>query len=242
MAPLPALNDAPADKPAASAALPKLPDLAPAKAPSKLPSLTAITGEKTPSSMDVLQPKDGIDSKPIAAPGAASVPAPSLPKLITDDSVVVPQRQLPDVDVTGDSATPPVSSPLAVVPPPKKPAITTPPAKQADAPKPAIKVDNAGDGVKSSYSFEKDKSDLSDDVKTKLNTMADGLKKSQGRALIVAYAAGGAEEASIARRVSLSRALQIRAFLISKGVNPLSLNVQALGNQINADTADVFVK
>ena len=44
---------------------------------------------------------------------------------------------------------------------------------------------------------------------------------------------------------ALSRALAIRAFLISKGVNQLSINVQALGNQVpsgDADRADVFLK
>ena len=248
---LPKLGDVP-DAKSTAPSLPKLPDLAPAKVPSHLPSLTAITGDKTPSSMDILQPRDGVEAKPLAAPGAPPA-SPTLPKLGGNDSAIVPQRQLPDVDVTSGAAkspTPdkmpvPVSSPLAATPSVKSAPIAAAPVPQKPVEseaKLAIKPDVAGDGEKHSFSFEKDKSDLSDDVKSKLNTMADGLKKSQGRARIVAYAAGGAEEASVARRISLSRALQIRAFLISKGVNPLSLNVQALGNQTNADTADVFVK
>jgi outer membrane protein OmpA-like peptidoglycan-associated protein len=43
----------------------------------------------------------------------------------------------------------------------------------------------------------------------------------------------------------LARALQIRAYLISKGVNQLSINVQAMGNQVpsgDADRADIFIK
>lgn len=94
-------------------------------------------------------------------------------------------------------------------------------------------------------SFGKDKADLSDEAKSDLNDIAEQVKKSQGSVRIVAYAAGSAEEAPVARKLSLGRALQMRAFLIDRGVNPQSINPQALGNQVpsgDADRAEVFVK
>ena len=93
--------------------------------------------------------------------------------------------------------------------------------------------------------FGKDKTDLSDDAKAALADIAERVKKSDGTVRIVAYAGGTAEQASVARRISLSRALAIRAELIKKGVNSLNINVQALGNQVpsgDTERADVFVK
>ena len=58
---------------------------------------------------------------------------------------------------------------------------------------------------------------------TDLNDIAEQVKKSQGSVRIVAYAAGSAEEAPVARKLSLGRALQMRAFLIDRGVNPQSI-------------------
>lgn len=62
---------------------------------------------------------------------------------------------------------------------------------------------------------------------------------------VVAYASGSEDQKSIARRVSLSRALAIRAFLIDQGIDNLRINVQAMGNKDeggNPERADVFVK
>jgi len=91
-------------------------------------------------------------------------------------------------------------------------------------------------------SFAQDKTDLNDAAKAELTTVAENVKKSQASVRVEAYATGTAEQASVARRISLSRALAIRAFLIDKGVNALSINVQALGNKKPTDSAEVFVK
>ncbi len=51
------------------------------------------------------------------------------------------------------------------------------------------------------------------------------------RVNIVAYASAAADQASTARRVSLSRALSVRAYLIDNGINNLRINVQAEGDK-----------
>lgn len=61
---------------------------------------------------------------------------------------------------------------------------------------------------------------------------------------IVSYASATADQASTARRVSLSRALSVRAYLIDHGINNMRINVQAEGDKNPggaADRVDVFV-
>jgi outer membrane protein OmpA-like peptidoglycan-associated protein len=65
------------------------------------------------------------------------------------------------------------------------------------------------------------------------------------RVVIVAYASGSADQPSTARRISLSRALAIRAYLIDHGVENLRINVRAEGSKDagkQADRVDLFIK
>ncbi len=64
------------------------------------------------------------------------------------------------------------------------------------------------------------------------------------RVNLLAYASATADQASTARRVSLSRALSVRAYLIDNGINNLRINVQAEGDKNPGgvpDRVDVFV-
>ncbi|MGB8273860.1 MAG: OmpA family protein, partial [Alphaproteobacteria bacterium] len=58
------------------------------------------------------------------------------------------------------------------------------------------------------------------------------------RLQIVAYASGGDDNASQARRLSLSRALAVRAFLIDRGVRSTRMDVRALGNKFENGPGD----
>jgi outer membrane protein OmpA-like peptidoglycan-associated protein len=218
-------------------ALPKLPDAPPAP-PRNLPSLTALTGDKAPSTMDILQPKDAVDSKPLSLPAApaSTVTTPTLPK----PSTVPPLPPAPVTTKPVVKETP--KEPAKEVPADKAATSAAPPPPPVAAP--ALNP-QAPTKLTRTVSFGRDKSDLTDDAKSDLVDVAEKIKQSQGSVRIVAYAAGTAEQASVAKRISLSRALAVRAFLISKGVNQLSINVQALGNQVpsgDADRADLFVK
>ncbi len=63
---------------------------------------------------------------------------------------------------------------------------------------------------------------------------------------IIGYASGGDEKTDTsARRISLSRALSIRTFLINRGADNLHIMVEAMGNQPtsgNPERADVILK
>ncbi|MGH7036495.1 MAG: OmpA family protein [Stellaceae bacterium] len=65
------------------------------------------------------------------------------------------------------------------------------------------------------------------------------------RVQLIAHATGGTDEAMEARRVSLARAVAVRAYLIGKGVRSLRMDVRALGNHPGegpvADEVDLLV-
>lgn len=276
-------------------ALPELPPLSAKKdAPSGLPSLDAITGDKpSVSSMDIVQPKDGISaSKDLPPPALPKVmaevkkpepvkvkdEAPKLPDVsplaitpkakpnIKEDTKIASLPPLPDFGSASKTVDPALAPALPQLPPPvkaeakkaeppapQKPEIAAPKAPEVKKPAPEkapepLKVPTppaAGGGKKAaSVSFTKDTTDLSADAKNELIDLAEDVKRDDASVRVIAYAKGTEDEASVARRVSLSRALAVRAFLISKGVNQLKINVQALGHKVPSgapDRADVMV-
>ncbi len=64
--------------------------------------------------------------------------------------------------------------------------------------------------------------------------LANALReKKDFRLQLQAYAGGQDLSTSKARRMSLSRALAVRSFLIGKGVRSTQIDVRALGNKTN---------
>jgi hypothetical protein len=55
---------------------------------------------------------------------------------------------------------------------------------------------------------------------------------------LFAYAEGDEDTASKARRLSLSRALAVRSFLIDQGVRSTRIEVRALGNKVPEGAPD----
>ena len=69
-------------------------------------------------------------------------------------------------------------------------------------------------------------------MKEDINKVAKQLIQSPNqRVTLIAYAAAVGDQVSTARRISLSRALSVRAYLIDAGVNNLRINVQAEGDK-----------
>ncbi|MBX6321908.1 MAG: OmpA family protein, partial [Rhodospirillaceae bacterium] len=77
------------------------------------------------------------------------------------------------------------------------------------------------------------------DAIPELDALAEKLMKDEeARIQLLAYASGGPDAASKARRISLSRALAVRSYLIGKGVRSTRMDVRALGNTVPGDPAD----
>ncbi|HEY9568576.1 MAG TPA: lysophospholipase, partial [Thalassobaculum sp.] len=58
------------------------------------------------------------------------------------------------------------------------------------------------------------------------------------RVQLLAYAAGDESNANKARRISLSRALAVRAYLIDKQIQSTRMDVRALGNRTTDSPRD----
>ena len=87
--------------------------------------------------------------------------------------------------------------------------------------------------------FAEGTADLSDAVKRDLGRFAeDLLRHDKQRIQLLAYAKGTADAASQARRLSLSRALAVRTYLMGQGVLPTRIDVRALGDKADDDPRD----
>ena len=88
-------------------------------------------------------------------------------------------------------------------------------------------------------SFGANSSDLPTGADATLRDLASRLNADESlRLQVVAYADGTPEQASQARRLSLSRALTVRSFLIAQGVRSTRIDVRALGSRASDGPAD----
>ncbi|MFQ5466889.1 MAG: OmpA family protein, partial [Kiloniellaceae bacterium] len=78
-----------------------------------------------------------------------------------------------------------------------------------------------------------------DDAKANLAALAARMTETQStRVQLLAYARDAGSGSSRARRLSLSRALAVRAFLIDKGIRSTRMDVRALGGKSGDGPAD----
>ena len=84
--------------------------------------------------------------------------------------------------------------------------------------------------------FQGENVQLTDTEQEKLDKVAIKLLDEPDQRLqLVAYATTASENASVARRLSLLRALEIRNILIKKGVSATTMSVRALGDRVKSD-------
>ena len=87
--------------------------------------------------------------------------------------------------------------------------------------------------------FDEKSAQISASAREPLQELSDKMKASENlRVQLLAYADGTPETASQARRLSLSRALAVRSFLINQGVRSTRMDVRALGNKAESGPAD----
>ena len=167
-----------------------------------------------------------------AEPPAAK---PSKPARALTPTPVKPAPQAAPAPKKVAKAAPPKNPDIAPPPPavqPKPAAAAPKPQRQASLPKPATLGS-------SSVAFAVGEADLDTAGKARLDVMAAQLKsQAKIRMQLLAYAGGKKLSASKARRLSLSRALAIRSYLIGKGVRSTRIDVRALGNKIPSGKPD----
>ena len=144
-------------------------------------------------------------------------------------------------------APPPPPPPLALNLP--KPAVNVPPppptqqtASLTSRPAP---TDALNLGQQFRLGFSSGSAAISDGAATQLDGVAKSMKQNGNlRLQLLAYAGGGSQTPSQARRLSLSRALAVRSQLIEKGIQSTRIDVRALGNKLEAgppDRVDIII-
>ena len=157
------------------------------------------------------------------------------------------------------TASPPTEPAVAAAPaakaaPPTPPAMTAPTKKDAPAPAPAaakpapVKTEQAStppaaDATKETRAvqviFQADVSKLPNEAKDGLSLLSKKLKDNEAlRVQLLAYAGGKDLTASKARRLSLSRALSVRSYLIENGIRSTRIDVRALGDKTTEEPAN----
>ncbi len=191
--------------------------------------------KKTPAKEIPKRPESGLKNTVPSKTAMAPIPVP--PK--------AERRRPPPTSLTGKA--PKVSLP----PPPMPPAVAAPRTPVASAPlkkksKSAAKSPGTGGqvaaiprtgsiaaGSSRRILFPPGSARLAADAQATLNRISTALQKNSALRLnLRAYARGSSQNASQARRLSLSRALAVRANLMRQGVRPTRIDVQALGNKV----------
>jgi outer membrane protein OmpA-like peptidoglycan-associated protein len=126
----------------------------------------------------------------------------------------------------------------AAAPPPVSPApastpAASPPQQVASAAIPrAAGVPALPPGRVTMVRYVAGSSDIPEDGRAAFDSVAATLAANDKLHLqLVAYASGNRDDAVSARRISLTRAVQMRAYLIAKGVPSIRMEVRALGDQ-----------
>lgn len=223
------------------AAVPAAPQVAPAATPG-----AALASAEAPA--------------PAEAPAAAVAPPESVkPDSVKPESVKpasIKPAEPTSAPVVAQASPPPTPAP-APAPIPAAPAVSAQPpapataasvATPAPAPAPAAQVaalpspapaaaSSGGDTM--SILFTGDAARLPDTARPALEKLAARLETDEGLGLqLLAYADGDDASASKARRLSLSRALEVRKFLMDQGVRSTRIEVRALGNKSDGGPAD----
>lgn len=155
--------------------------------------------------------------------------------------------------ISGEGAGPPaVPAPPKIAEPTRvdsaKPDSGSRQVARAIGPTNGTAVDSAalapgGDQIR--LSFASGGNELDESARGKLDGVAQGLNQNPKlRLQLLAYAGGTSDAGSQARRLSLSRALSVRSYLIDKGVPSTRIDVRALGNKVEEgppDRVDVVV-
>lgn len=203
------------------------------------PDLSQTADALPPTSLSRAQgPADSAPRGPVIAAVAAAPASPPTPAR-SPSPISTPMPQV--------AALPPSSLVRLNQPaPPESPAPVPTAGEALAATHPAIPPGTDAKSDSGALRFAPGTADLRGDARFVLDGLAQNLNtKPAERIQLVAYASGGSDtDAAIeARRVSLARAVAVRAYLIQHGVPSDRIDVRALGNRVEgggpADRVDL---
>ena len=164
--------------------------------------------------------------KPVAPKPAAAPAPPKAPKAAVQ--VAAPPPPPAAAPTTAGAAPPPPPSVSTTPPTAPAPSVSPPATESASAP---MKFE-VKPGRALRIGFGEAETKLPDTDKANLLILATAVRdKKDFRLQLLAYAGGKDLSTSKARRMSLSRALSVRSFLIDNGIRSTQIDVRALGNK-----------
>ncbi|MFV1851310.1 MAG: OmpA family protein [Thalassospira sp.] len=163
---------------------------------------------------------------PAVAPIASSNEVPPAP-------APAPDTTQPATSMAANAPVAPAPAAPAATPAPAAEEAAIPPSTSASEPMPSLGADEY------SLAFGADSFELSDNARRQLDQVIAAMGRDDSlRIQLQAYAQGDGANASKARRLSLSRALQVRSYLIDQGVRSTRIDVRALGSNVPSGPAD----
>ncbi len=200
------------------------------------PAVVQTPAPAVPPPAPTPTPEPAVVEVPAAAP-AAEPPTAAPPTPVPPVPVPPPAPAIATADPAPATAAEPPAPP-AQQQAPKPPASST-----AESPAAAVQTASRpdADGKETSIRvlFDDKSAKIADSARAPLQKLSDTMKKSENlRVQLMAYAGGTSETASQARRLSLSRALAVRSFLINQGVRSTRMDVRALGNKAEGGPSD----
>lgn len=186
-------------------------------------------------------PKPAATTAPVQLAKAEPAPAPA-PVIETKVEAKADPVALPPTALT------PPPMPVAKVEAPVEPVkVEVPPQIASLPPTPApapVVSSHTGDTL--SVPFAAESARLPDGVRADLDRLVKRMQKDDSLGLqLLAYAEGDDVNASKARRLSLSRALEVRKYLMEQGLRSTRIEVRALGNKLEgggpADRVDAVL-
>ncbi len=181
-------------------------------------------------------------------PTESSAP-PQVQQASQSPSPIAPELE-PQIESEGESGTGHVTElDQAATPPPPSQAeektVALQPASRGEQTIPAPAGEFMATGELVQVAFEASETDLTGGSRAELKELAERLRSRDNMRLqLLAYAEGAGLSPSKARRISLSRALSVRSYLIENGIKTSRIDVRALGNKAASaplDRVDVKV-
>jgi outer membrane protein OmpA-like peptidoglycan-associated protein len=225
----------------------------PPEVASVVPSTPAVAPQmpltETPT-VAVAVPELANDPEVPATTGSSSslAPEPAVPSVapapVAAAPVVPAAPAVPEAQSSSEPAVPaaPEEQTAAEEPTVPQPAITVPEETSADD----ASVQDAVGQVLASVSFEPDSADLTEDSRLQLERVALAMSENKSmRVQLQAFAAENDDSPNASRRLSLSRALVVRGFLIEQGIVSTRMQVRALGDKFEdgpPDRVDIHIQ
>jgi outer membrane protein OmpA-like peptidoglycan-associated protein len=241
--PEPRVEPAPPIEPVSEEPVVEIPPPAPEPEPEPEPQVAALpppAPEPPPAPAITLAPAPPPEPEPepeTAMPAPEPEPEPEPETPVASEAPVAPPPVLTQ-EPAAAAEPPPAPEPPAQAeapPPPSQTLIAKKPEETQTAALPPV-----SEGLKQTrLTFKSDSAELTRAMKKELEALAGLLQRDESvRIQLMAYARSSDGSPSRARRLSLSRALAVRAFLIDNGVRSTRMDVRALGDKGDGGPAD----